>query len=152
MISSLAHATAEVTVTSEDNTEGDEDMNSADLVTDKETDSDANIITSPLMLFKARLMATLLDYGAAGMPASSLRKKWKEIWPDDDFPSSEEMHIILDKHSGDSKISKIRNKCKKIKLLSFLKIVASDCCRIDESVVGAEPLLFAVESRSLGVS
>ena len=32
-----------------------------------------------LVFFKARLVATLLEYQANGVPVSSLRKKWSEV-------------------------------------------------------------------------
>lgn len=105
---------------------------------------DDETATSPLMYFKARLLATLLDYGSSGMPASSLRKKWNEIWPDHPFPSSEEMRTILGDydHLSDDGYRRKRNKNKKIKVLGFLKNIASDCCRVEEEV-GMEPMLYA---------
>ena len=137
MISSLAHSTSEMTL------EGDRlDTTSTGMAGSCVQLPDED--SSPLMFFKARLLATLLDYGSEGMPASSLRKKWKEIWPDNPFPSSDEMHTILESQSG----TRSRNKCKKIKVLSFLKTIASDCCRVEETQTGIEPLLFALETSS----
>jgi hypothetical protein len=173
MISSLAHATSEVALGSVKL----EPTDSSDSTTPAQTfplstlnDLNASSITSqttasttahtsepvcqgedasPLMFFKARLLATLLDYGSGGMPASSLRKKWREIWPDDLFPSSEEMHLILEQHEQQGGARARRNnKCKKIKVLSFLKVIAADCCRIEDTQLGVEPLLFAIETKT----
>ena len=120
---------------------------------------------SALLFFKARLLAALLDYnsGSGGMPASSLRKKWNEIWPEHAFPSSDCMHAILDQLDLEQEQQELssppntvpnrhrsrrRNKCKKIKVLSFLKTVAWDCCRVEDSQPGVEPVLFAIQTQT----
>ena len=96
---------------------------------------------SPLTFFKARLLATLLDYGSGGMPASSLKKKWNEIWgPTHTFPSNADMHSMLKCHGGSTN----KNQYKKIKLLIFLQTVASDCCRVENGKECVEPLLFPI--------
>lgn len=35
---------------------------------------------------QARLIAVLLEYGDKGLDLSNLKKKWKQVWPDMDFP------------------------------------------------------------------
>lgn len=152
MITSLEHATRSMNIDVEDQgslNPSTNDPTSTSTFTDEgeisQLGNETATGTSPLMYFKARLLATLLDYGSNGMPASSLRKKWNEIWPDHSFPSSEEMSAILDDHDhlSDERSRRKRNKNKKIKVLSFLKTIASDCCRVEEEA-GMEPMLYAL--------
>jgi ankyrin repeat protein len=41
---------------------------------------------SPASLFKARLIAVLLEYGDKGLDLSNVKKKWRQVWPDEAFP------------------------------------------------------------------
>lgn len=41
--------------------------------------------------FKARLIAVLLEYGDKGLDLSNVRKKWRQVWPDADFPNYEDL-------------------------------------------------------------
>jgi len=38
-------------------------------------------------LFKARLLAVVLEYGDKGLALCNIKKKWNQVWPDIDFPS-----------------------------------------------------------------
>lgn len=40
--------------------------------------------------FKARLIAVLLEYGDKGLDLSNIKKKWKQVWPQEPFPSIDE--------------------------------------------------------------
>jgi hypothetical protein len=112
----------------------------------------------PLLHFKACLLATLLDYGDGGMPISSLKKKWNEIWLERPFPNTPEMVRILEYHRHQISVESQREsamirpiKKRKIKLLEFLKEVASDCCRVLIEEENREPLLFACRSNCQGI-
>jgi Ankyrin repeats (3 copies)/DnaJ domain/Ankyrin repeats (many copies) len=37
--------------------------------------------------FKARLVAVLLEYGDRGLELSNVKKKWKQVWPNTNFPA-----------------------------------------------------------------
>lgn len=44
---------------------------------------------STATLFKARLIAVLLEYGDKGLDISNIKKKWKQVWPDEPFPHND---------------------------------------------------------------
>ncbi len=46
-------------------------------------------------LFKARLIAVLLEYGDKGLDVSNVKKKWKQVWFDEPFPD----YGVTTKHS-----------------------------------------------------
>ena len=64
--------------------------------------------------FKARLIAVLLEYGSNGLDVGNIKKKWKQVWPNEPFP--EELTVTtgaqqkrkgtlleyIKKHAGDS--------------------------------------------------
>ena len=53
---------------------------------DSNTHNSQSFDESTATLFKARLIAVLLEYGDKGLDLSNVKKKWKQVWPDEPFP------------------------------------------------------------------
>lgn len=43
-------------------------------------------------LFKARLLAVVMEYGDAGLALSNVKKKWAQVWPNAPFPPTHGTH------------------------------------------------------------
>lgn len=67
--------------------------------------------------FKVRLTAVLLEYGEKGIDLSNIRKKWKQVWPEEPFPA--------DQTGPDDEVSKSTS------LSSFLRQKAGDVIRLE---------------------
>jgi hypothetical protein len=78
----------------------------------KEADEDS--------FFKARLVAVLLEYGDKGIDLSNIRKKWKQVWPNEEFPASQ--------------ISTDGTTAKEVSLSSFLQHKAGDFIRLESDM------------------
>jgi len=71
-------------------------------------------------LFKARLIAVLLEYGDKGLELCNIRKKWSQVWPDTPFPD-----IERDRHNGNDYVRK-----KKGLLVDYIQRNAGDVVNI----------------------
>ena len=79
-------------------------------------------------LFKARLIAVLLEYGERGLDLSNVKKKWKQVWPDEPFPD----------YSAEEVTGKTS---KKTTLSEFLQVQAGDVVEFVKDGSGMTRLL-----------
>ena len=84
-------------------------------------------------LFKARLVAVLLEYGDQGIALCNIKKKWKQVWPNIEFPSSD-----LKKKKGS--------------LANFIEVFAGDVAEIRYSENGKGCFVYPKNCRRQNVS
>ena len=78
------------------------------------------------MLFRARILAVISDYGDKGFPISGITRRWNQIWPEHPFPSPEAYIIQVPsvvKKDGDNGAVQLETVLipKRVRLLKFLK-------------------------------
>ena len=69
-------------------------MNSEGETENREIEMNSN--SSERDVFKARLMAVVLEYGDKGLALCNIKKKWKQVWPTVDFPSTDNLRRHVD--------------------------------------------------------
>ena len=81
--------------------------------------------------FKARLVAVLLEYGDKGIDLSNVRKKWKQVWPNEPFPTTT---IQASSNCGGDGNDVGGSNSKEIPLSTFLAQKAGDYIRLETDI------------------
>lgn len=101
------------------------------MVGDKQTDENTKedgkdgtetITENPTDLFKARLLAVLMEFGDKGIHLSNLISKWNQVWPGIPFPSQDPTVASSETANANTK--------KKNRLSLFLRREARDVVRV----------------------